>query len=664
MTNPWQLIFVQLFTDEDDFTQILRKITIFAAFLCSPGALAGGLYWLTIGVLGDGGAGVGVVIAGVVAILTFIFILSGYIAARRARFVNDTLMTMLTWSILPLCFAMTFCLTGFDSRLLLMCLAVVTILSESTHWVLQVVCCIVIQLASAYNDAFMTPNREYFVLLVPGADREKTHLEILGERLVAVAVGIVVLGAVHLQTAKNKKQMKAARSAIHMSQLVVDLLRKYDTEGVVQALEHHAKSDVDPQLLDSFNAMNANLERYKPFLPNYLFQQADDDARDSTSDDEGEISMNAESPAKLMARSISDTSEGPISPGSRQTTGRKDSDVENSLKSPNSDMDILEGTDPSVSDERHNSAVGSSGIDGPAPMSLERKRMRSLSEIAVSAAFKRITYAIVDYRHLYDTAGSPKTNAAVDVSMSVFVDIIFKAAEATKASIHGLVGDLVQVSWNATSKVSQSECKAAKFLAKVMKEAGDNEISVAGAAATGKAQCNSLVSSTKQQAQLIHSQWMGCLLGCLDLARRHRTFIIDASTHLNAHYEVECRAIDSMKWVPWATWHATTGYELLCDGPASMHKIPPKDKDINMQQCMIYEVVREVTQADDEWMYQLQKQEQGTPNTSVCKAFEFAQSGRVAEALDLLEKLEDRSVLAAPLVKRLVAFCEQKLRGS
>ena len=77
---------------------------------------------------------------------------------------------------------------------------------------------------------------------------------------------------------------------------------------------------------------------------------------------------------------------------------------------------------------------------------------------------------------------------------------------------------------------------------------------------------------------------------------------------------------------------------------------------------MVYEIVNEIAHADDEWMYQLQQQEQETPNTVISKAFELLLAARFGEALDKLESVKDAATLSAPLVQRIVAYCEQKLR--
>ena len=695
LLSIWRVLYLNLLEPGDDFNQTLRKLVALTLAMTSPFAAAGGAYWLVIGIVGDGltddgedRAGAGTVIAGIITLLTSVLLFGNYIAVRRIRHVTDQHMTGIIYALLPLCCGLTFGLMDFDIRLLMMCVTLVAMISQSTHVILQTIFCVIIQFVSCYNEAYRT-------LQLPGSIRKKTSLETLGEGCVITLVSIIVAVAVYLQTRTHTRQVTSQHSAIEMSRTVVQLCRQYDTDGVTVALDKFQSSGVDPELLREFRALRDNLDLYKPFLPNYVFHQ-EDKAEDKL---EGSGSGSHGHTPSSLERSFDRSHRRSVSGG---VTG---------VETP----EVLDLDDGSLS-EGSISKDSDSDLGGPSSMSFlhrfagsstAQNVLRTRLATTMQAFTKKISLSLVDCRMLFGSERLAKGPEAVEVDLTRFVDSIYQAAQQTKGAVHSFVGDTVQVTWNAVSRVAQPEVSAAKFLCRVINAAGGSGCCIGGVAFSGAAQCINVSSCTKTKAQLVHAPWMGGVYGGLSLARRYQTAIIDGNTQLQTHFDVHTRGVDQLKYLEWGKYHHRPPI-LMCDGGApesemvgagSIDVVSPNRAgaqagtspgaaptsplspmlgfDNNPDPLMtsiLYECVSEVNHKEDEWMYQVHTTQSGKADNShtlVSKALEAAIKQNYGEAMTLFQKLEaeesmEKSLggtLTAPLVRRLHAYCERKLNG-
>lgn len=170
-------------------------------------------------------------------------------------------------------------------------LTLFALLAQTQFRAVQFGLSIVMFAVSSYNQGFMD-DKDAMKLLIPGF-RHGPPLEVFLGQLCISFCSVVLLTGVFMQSSEHVRSIERAHAAVLMSQHIVDLLRRYDTEGVKTVLAGDEARSVDPQLVASLTAMNANLESYKPFLPNYLFQQADSGDGPSNAldtDDEGDLS--------------------------------------------------------------------------------------------------------------------------------------------------------------------------------------------------------------------------------------------------------------------------------------------------------------------------------------------------------------------------------------
>jgi hypothetical protein len=221
-----------------------------------------------------------------------------------------------------------------------------------------------------------------------------------------------------LQARYHRTLLDKVEAANDLSRDVAELLRNYDTAGVELALEAYgALSHADPALIASYAALVANLNQYRPHLPNWMIMRDVDEDEELTARDDEDDAGSARS-----ARSAA--SQAKSRPQSAKS--RRSATSEHSRRSVMADPNAAPPTEQLVDTNR------------------------SVSTVA---------FALVDYR-----VDADLFRQAQAVSVNGFVDLIHRLAAATHGAIHTFVGDTVQLSWNAAMKCAQPEVKAARFL--------------------------------------------------------------------------------------------------------------------------------------------------------------------------------------------------------
>jgi hypothetical protein len=358
------------------------------------------------------------------------------------------------------------------------------------------VLCAVIYMVCSYNTAaLMTGNA---LLSVEGSNMP-TMTNVLtnyGFGLLIIAVPVV---ACVLQMKQQRMLLAKAEAANVLSACVAEMLRRYDTEGVSQLLlQYEAEDDHDPMLVETYRELVANLNQYRPHLPNWMVRLhggGDDEDEDITPSESARSNRSRRSAMSRMS-----TTHSALSVVSRARSG--------SVRSGQS------AARHEMSDNLH---------AGPVP--------------------RHVTVAIA----VIELAVAPELSMSGRGSaMSRFADAVHSLAAATHCAVHSFIGDTVQLSWNATVKAVQPEVKAARFLARLKDAMKDDwSVTVGGAAMHGKA-ITQFAGTGAVQALAVSMEWRAALRALTTFAQRHSAFIVAEQTAAAAQHAVTSRPVDAL----------------------------------------------------------------------------------------------------------------------
>jgi hypothetical protein len=423
---------------------------------------------------------------------------------------------------------------------------------------------------------------------------------------------VVIMAAVILQAHVIQKMLNTADASTALSKKVAGHLQRYDTDAVdAELAAYHKSGDADGDLHDAFDAIVTNLNAYRPHIPTWMLRAASDE-------DEDEADF-----------------------GQSQMTGRTEDSVQNSSRDRAGSVQLSQ-----VGRDR----AGSAQLSQPgAPLSRSCSPRHSLSGSfrgpralgSGSYSFSspdtfvaKISYALVDVCVARKRDG---------MQMNCFVDRVHALAAATHGSLHGFVGDTVQISWNATHRAVMTETKAARFLCGLQTDAGGDGVVVAGAAHTGEARCV-MAGGAKARAFTASMPWREALFASHRFATQHRAFVVDEVTEAAGAMTFETRGVEVIA-VP---------------APAQINE---RDTSECPTLTTVYQLVAEKVHDDDEWMYALAKGTEGNPNRAVTEALRCCEAGAFVDAIAKLDGLPDSAsaVAAAPLVQHLRRRAEQML---
>jgi hypothetical protein len=288
----------------------------------------------------------------------------------------------------------------------------------------------------------------------------------------AAACGVLIRKALTL--------LAAADATNELSCNVAALLKQYDTDGVSRALDAYAElPDADPALVHNFRELVDNLDRYRPHLPNWMIDGADDASESSV--------RSAASHSTRMSK--------------RQSTTA--SHVSHSL---------------SARGHQHDDG-GSSGAT-------------AVPDVRCAAYNGTVAFAVVAFKV------APEQSAdARGAALSAFVDTVHQIASATHCALHTFVGDTVQLSWNAAMRVAQPEVKAARFMCRLKAAVAEtcSTVSVSGAVMSGKAG-SQFAGTGRVSALAVSLPWRQALMACASFAQQRGLFVISgAGTETAAH---------------------------------------------------------------------------------------------------------------------------------
>jgi hypothetical protein len=417
-------------------------------------------------------------------------------------------------------------------------------------------------------------------VLVPGW-RPESFLHQFLNNVSTYVVAAVPIGACLLQSRQNDAMLNAARAALDLSKKVAGHLQNYDTDAVDEELAAYraAVALPDPQLIQNYEAIVSNLNKYRPHLPNWMVNQSESSKHDASRSATG---------------------------SHRSTRSTRSTALSSHSRTSQSEHSLLGAPLAHHGGGAHGGLLHGGGHHRPQSVTL------ALLEFSLPAA-------------------TPTAAAFKDRATTAFVDRVHEWAAATSGSLHSFVGDVLQVSWNATHSVAQPEAKAARFLAKVAaanRDALHDGVVAVGAAHSGKAAC-SFSGTGRVQALTVSMKWREAHRALLAFGVRHGAVVVDAATAHAAAYTVNFRGVDVLA--------ASAAGDAA---PVEVHEVAGE----------------RVTADDDEWMYVLDKAS-GSANEKVTEALRMAVAGRPADAIALLDAMGggggDDDVAAAPLVQRL-----------
>ena len=280
----------------------------------------------------------------------------------------------------------------------------------------------------------------------------------------------------------------------------------------------------DPELVESLSTIVANLDTYRPHLPNWMLDAAaahQRNQRAATMPDDWDASSVVADSGRDRSRSHSRSQSERSRASSRQSA-----------------VSYLVGEAPSNEARipaRSAVVFSAAGLLGHAPVFDCRKVHVARAELSfnISAA------------DVLSTGSVPRSmrlpSACIAAAATALVDAVHDASRATGAAVHSFVGDRVSLSWNAASSVSAPGVKAVRFLAKVRgavaavtldATARNVCIRVGGAAVSSRARIQLAGGATNPQRALLLSTppWAnGALTSLATAGERFGCFLADTS---------------------------------------------------------------------------------------------------------------------------------------
>ena len=305
MGGPWNFLVTSLMDPEDDFRQ--RK-SVVGLFFCPIGMVVLGYAirgYFTYRVASQIAAGVAQTLISLVCFTSYGFL-------RSRRHVTDRHIAAVQWLFAGLCTVVFLAMPEFDCKSIIFANASMGIMTQMPTLPMYLVFCGVQLIVADWNKS-VEPLGSGSMWTLPDPRVGTTS----STRLIGYFAGSVALmGCIYmfyLQIVESERRGKAQMAANKMTLRVLQRQRKYDTEEVSKILEEcTAEGIVDNELIELFEDMNSNLESYRPFLPNYLFQD-DDDEDEKDPDDEGDLILDGRSVSPAPAGVNDDASEGCIS---------------------------------------------------------------------------------------------------------------------------------------------------------------------------------------------------------------------------------------------------------------------------------------------------------------------------------------------------------------
>eukprot|EP00759_Apiculatamorpha_spiralis_P035812 PhF_6_TR36333/c0_g1_i15/m.53210 len=287
--------------------------------------------------------------------------------------------------------------------------------------------------------------------------------------------------------------------SVRMTKEVSEHLVEYNTRGAEMTLKQYRETtDCDKDLCNVLLVIVENLKKYKPHLPNYVVSSEDQEQEDVNDDLESSGDDTTNTPSTLPPRLSEDSQNSPIVKSSH------------------------EALQPCL------------GVALTTP----NRRISSLKLLATIPEHRDISYGLVDFRY--------KNEGIIDnpIPLRVFIDRVYRAANATQAAIHTCVGDTIHVTWNGASRVTNPRFGAVTFVRMVMNavyvkkpvlstalytvQPMSNRVDVCSSIMSGTAECR--MTGTVHHTFLLHRKWGESHQEHFQYARSVRTHVVCGET--------------------------------------------------------------------------------------------------------------------------------------
>ena len=619
----------------DEGIQVTRKLCVSTFFLFVPGILGFiGYYIYLIIVLKDPDAFASLVVSMFLGMTLLINSITSYLLARKRKHISNKSM-----SVSLFCYALSFIATALVEpfaahRFLLACTMIMACIVQASYPLALFSLCIAGQLVTCYNIAFWpftgrnpshSQYESYPRLAIPGTRELLPPWEHFVHNLTGTTFALVVALAVYIQSRTMTDLLNRRGKTIEVAKTVCQMLRDYDVDGVTTVLEQQTLG-ADPQLVHELVELNSNLQRYRPFLPNFLFLAPEPGSDSGVSfsmpmpeganglvaeggrlphlsgstgnltgreaDASQTSAISAVNPLISFPSPVHQTAQSPIGRSSigQGTTihftpqalslhiHRRDSDLssltfQSNVSTPSnimasiSDRDQI-GADLPINAPNLRTRRFSGSVRRHSSLPDGSRLMETIDSKKVSGAqfVGVISYALIDFTAI--------AISGIDAHVVDFTEAVYAIAEEAKASVHSMHGDTVQVSWNATHRVIQPAVKAVQFLLRLAHHAQDNGYKIAGAIWSGPATCFYVNSANKHQALLTSLPWMEALSAMFSIARRYSTLLVDESTFNATSMNFEYRGVDQVHFYRTHDTGFVAGISarLLCENNG---KLPP-----------------------------------------------------------------------------------------
>eukprot|EP00760_Papus_ankaliazontas_P036971 PhM_4_TR8412/c0_g1_i3/m.8110 len=385
----------------------------------------------------------------------------------------------------------------------------------------------------------------------------------------------ITIGVIQAQKKECDRMLEVAHSRTALAREIATDLVRYDTE----AAKRRIVDDVDKEsdFKGVLHTIVNNMEAYRPFLPNYLlnartsssFEDDDDDDDDEDTTKLSVFEQQSEEcdtePTSSMSCSLSqsqhpdegmrfdhNTDEDPnavvafnIVPTVTMTAAREES-------SSTSDNPSSKKTSPLQVINNKSPLDASSGARSPGAPQLMMRNADIPLRKKVSLAILHVNpFAPTNATTTSTSVSSSsehRTTVAVPFCVSAakshnLIDTLHEIADTTKAIVHSLYADTLQLSWNTARRVAQHEARAATFLARCRAQTG-----CVGAACTGEA--TFMLCGRKQVVPVVQCAWQGELSTLLwRYATPNNTIVCNEPTTMGLPHTLRSRAFAAFRFL-------------------------------------------------------------------------------------------------------------------
>eukprot|EP00759_Apiculatamorpha_spiralis_P025996 PhF_6_TR29201/c0_g1_i1/m.42723 len=377
----------------------------------------------------------------------------------------------------------------------------------------------------AYQTSF--PSFGYSDLRVPGVKDPPAVL--IGFSVSMVGFWLMMFMILRLQHKEYVRSQSIVKASSELCFAVSRKLMKYDTEGAKKALAKISQETmVDDRFIVAMNQLIVNLDKYKPYIPNYasdfLLQ-----SEESMSDIDTMSTMTEDQPQQnqLFLPASSNTSTDHDLGGSSMTT----------LSALTTIARVCAIAD-SLIDPPHSDDLDGSG------------RFSENSSNSVISQHRNVT---IGWFHIQVGPNEDMYES----SINRVINRIHRAAKATGTLLHSFVGDVVVASWNTTTPLVGHCVKSSVFASRLQISSGDANIQIFGALSSGMGVL--YIAGSKQKTLTVHIAWKCRLQMLSNLSRKYETMLVCHSTQEGAEKDVAFQWVDCIK----CDKHAVDVYELI-----------------------------------------------------------------------------------------------------